>query len=152
MRKKFWICIKSLSFSLTVLLVIFCSYSSAKNGWIPVDDRKIILPDGRLILSVRKGDHSHSLALKKGDRILWERVFEEEYDRLWDYAFFVPIKPMKYSFDLNSDGFPEIAIATWDGGNNMAGRDALLFTVKLTELKYIGRYPFNLEYGESVFK
>ncbi len=131
--------------------LFFSSTLLAVNGWIPVDDTELTLPDGRMVSSIRTGDHSHKIVLKNGKKVLWSYNFEFEYDRLWDDAFFVPIKPKKYFFDLNHDGYFEIAIATWDGGNNMEHRDAVIFTVKENSLEYFGRHPFNLEYGTYVY-
>ncbi|MEQ1878662.1 MAG: hypothetical protein ABL958_18610 [Bdellovibrionia bacterium] len=84
--------------------------------------------------------------------MLRKQCYEEEFDRLWDYAFFVPIKPGKYFDDVNGDGFPEVGIATWDGGNNIIHRYGLAFSVKGNKLTYFGRQKFNLEYGESIYK
>lgn len=135
-----------------VFLFLFSRVASAVNGDIPVDNTHLRLPDGREIFSVRKGDHSHQIVLKNGQKILWQKTFEYEYDRLWDYAFFVPIKKGLFSYDLNHDGYPKIAIATWDGGNAMDHRTAVIFEVKKNSLKVYGIHRFNLEYGRYVYR
>ena len=134
------------------LLVIVPVILFAANGVMPIDDKELKLLEGRKLLLKRAGVHSHTLLLMQNSNLVWKRTFEEEYDRLWDYAFFVPVKKGRYSVDINGDGNPEIAIATWDGGNNIAKRDALVFTVKKDSIKYLTRGKFNLEYGEYVFK
>lgn len=155
MRPRFLISITSQNrlFCTLFLLVLVSIEVLAIDGLIPVDDTEITLSDGREILIRRDDDQEHSVILKDGQKVLWEQKYHLEYDRLWQYAFFVPVKKgKKYAFDLNGDGAPEIAIGTWDGGNNMKNRDVLLFTVTGHSLEYYGRAPFNLEFGEYVFE
>ena len=123
----------------------------AVNGDIPLDNTHIKLPDGRDVYSVRAGTNSHTILLKRKQKILWQKTFEDEYDRLWDYAFFVPVKKGHFSYDLKHDGNPEIAIATWEGGNAMDHRTALIFEVKKDSLEFLETHPFNLEYGRYVY-
>lgn len=121
------------------------------NGWIPVDDTEIKLSDGRKIIAERSGPNSHKIILMRQKKIIWQNNFEQEYERLWDYAFFVPLKKGRYSSDLNKDGLLEVAIGTWDGGNNMANRTVLIFTVKKESLEYYATEKFNLEFGKYVY-
>ncbi len=161
MQKKFWnftTSQDSLFSSLNVFIVVLLLLSAeclAANGEMPVDDVDLNLPDGRSLHLKRIGDHRQLLTIEKGTdthkNILWKKEFEEEFDRLWDWAFFVPIKPKRYVADINNDGFPEIGIATWDGGNNIDNRYALVFSVKGNKLVYVDRRRFNLEYGESIY-
>jgi hypothetical protein len=151
MLRKLRTCIKNPSRFIVTIIFLFSSFAIGVGGYIPVDDTRIKLPDGREILSVRTGPNSHKIVLKKKQKVLWEKNFEEEYDRLWDYAFFVPVKKGYYSYDLDHDGYPKIAIATWDGGNAMDHRTALIFEVKKNSLKYYGIHHFNLEYGRYVY-
>lgn len=134
------------------ILIITTNLTNAENGEMPIDNTDLTLPDGRKLELKRAGDHSHILYLKNGKKSIWKRTFEYEYDRLWDYAFFVPVKKGQYSVDVNKDGHPEIAIATWDGGNNIDNRYALVFSVLKNELKYYTKGKFNLEYGDYVLK
>jgi len=92
MLRKLEIYLKNQNKILFVFLILFSKITLAVNGDIPVDNTYLRLPDGREIFSVRKGDHSHQIVLKDKQKILWQKTFEYEYDRLWDYAFFVPIK------------------------------------------------------------
>lgn len=139
--------------STVVLGVLLVRLAVAAGGKMPIDDTELRLPDGREIVLDLRGEHSHEVLLLASDRLLWSRVYEEEYDRLWDYAFFVPVKSgRRYVYDVNGDGYPEIAIATWDGGNNIANRTALVFTVLPASLEYYATEKFNLEYGEYVYK
>jgi len=124
----------------------------AANGKMPIDLTEIKLSDGRTIEALRCGIHCHCLVVKRGKELLDKQCYEEEFDRLWDYAFFVPIKPGQYAFDVNGDGKLEIGVATWDGGNNIANRYALAFSIQGDKLTYFGQEKFNLEYGESVYK
>lgn len=146
-------CMKTLSSAALVFTLLSAAAAWGAGGRMPTENKSLRLADGREIFLDRRGDHSHDVMLLGADRILWSRVFEQEYDRLWDYAFFVPVKKGgHYSYDMNGDGYPEIAIATWDGGINMRGRTALVFTVLPDSLAYFATEPFNLEYGEYVYR
>lgn len=123
----------------------------AANGKMPIDDTKIKLSDSRTIEAIRCGAHCHCLVVRRGKSTLSKQCYEEEFDRLWDYAFFVPVKPGEYVFDVNGDGNLEVGVATWDGGNNIANRYALTFSIQGDRLTYFGREKFNLEYGESIY-
>lgn len=134
-------------------LGLFLNFSSAEasHGQMPINDTKIRLLDGRTIEAVRCGMHCHCLIVKRGRNTLNRQCYEEEYDRLWDYAFFVPVKPGQYSTDVNRDGAPEVGVATWDGGNNIDHRYALVFTLRGDRLYYLEKKKFNLEYGDSIY-
>lgn len=136
-------------------LSLFSVQVLAAHGEMPVDDVDLNLPDGRSIHLKRIGDHRQLITIEKGSGrkrvVLGKQEFEEEFDRLWDWAFFVPIKPKKYVVDVNKDGYPEIGIATWDGGNNIDNRYALVFSVRGNRLVYVDQRKFNLEYGESIY-
>jgi hypothetical protein len=151
MLEKLKNCTKSLSKIILITFVFSSKLAFAVNGYIPVDDTHLRLSDGREIFSIRKGDHSHQIVLKRKNAILWQKTFEYEYDRLWDYAFFVPVKKDHLAFDLNGNGNPKVAIATWDGGNAMDRRTAIIFEVTADALKYYDTQSFNLEYGRYVY-
>jgi hypothetical protein len=133
-------------------IVAMGNASYAANGVMPINDTEIRLSDGRVIEAVRCGTHCHCLVMKRGGMALRKQCYQEEFDRLWDYAFFVPVKAEKYVDDVDGDGNPEIGIATWDGGNNIINRYALAFSVKGDKLVYFGRRKFNLEYGEYLYE
>ncbi len=143
--------LRSVAKALIILAVGNVSAYAAK-GVMPIDDTEIRLPDGRAIEAIRCGTHCHCLVIKRVKSILRRQCYEEEFDRLWDYAFFVPVKPGKYVADVDGDGNLEIGVATWDGGNNIIHRYALAFSIKGDKLVYFGRKKFNLEYGEYLYK
>jgi hypothetical protein len=134
------------------LVFAFASVAFSANGEMPIDDTKIDLPDGRIVEAIRCGVHCHCLVVERGKKILRKQCYQEEFGRLWDYAFFVPVKKGQYVADINGDGTPEIGVATWDGGNNIADRYALAFSVKGDKLVYFGKKKFNLEYGEYLYE
>lgn len=137
---------KSLSRVMLAVALATISFSPAiaNVDGIPTENRDLTLPDGRLVTLRRLSQHETRMTLEsnsKGRRIvLWQRVFEQEFDRVWDRAFFVPVKPNRYVIDLDRNGSPEIAVATYDGGNNLF-RYALLFSVRRRSLMYYGRSP-----------
>lgn len=144
---------KSVSLLITsIILVLEATSASAANGKMPIDDTEIKLSGGRTIEIIRCGVHCHCLLIKRKNNVLNKQCYEKEFDRLWDYAFFVPVKPGQYVFDINGDGMPEIGLATWDGGNNITNRYSLAFSLKGNKLIYFGQKKFNLEYGESIYK
>lgn len=118
---------------------------------MPIDHKEVQLSSGRRAVLERCGDHCHCLRIKSNDRAVWSQCYQEEFDRLWDYAFFVPIVRGRYFADINGDGNLEIAVATWDGGNNIADRYAVIFSIQGNQVVYLGRKKFNLEYGEYLF-
>lgn len=133
-----------------VILIATPGYSA--NGKMPINDTEIAIPGGRTIKAVRCGTHCHCLTVKREKTVLRKQCYQEEFDRLWDYAFFVPIKAGQYVSDIDGDGNPEIGVATWDGGNNIIHRYALAFSIKGDKLVYFGRKKFNLEYGEWLYE
>lgn len=133
-----------------VILISTPGYSA--HGVMPLHDKAITIPDGRVVKAVRCGDHCHCLTVQRAGTVLRKQCYQEEFDRLWDYAFFVPIKPGQYVADVNGDGNPEIGVATWDGGNNIINRYALAFSIQGNKLVYFGRKKFNLEYGEYLYE
>jgi len=149
--KNFIRSLRNLANALTLFAVGSVS-AYAANGVMPIDDTEVHLSDGRSIEAIRCGTHCHCLVVKRAKSILRRQCYEEEFDRLWDYTFFVPIKPGKYVADLDGDGNLEIGVATWDGGNNIIHRYALAFSIKGDKLVYFGRKKFNLEYGKYLYK
>ncbi len=144
---------KNLKIPVKVALATLCGSVSAygANGKMPIDDTELFLPDARKIETVRCGNNCHCLVVTRDKDVLRKQCYQEEFDRLWHYAFFVPIKPGKYIDDVDGDGSPEGGVATWDGGNNIIHRYALAFSLKGDKLVYFGRKKFNLEYGEYLY-
>lgn len=136
------------------LLATVCGgspYTWAANGIMPVDDIEITLPTNEVLRLRRVADHAHTLTFRRNDKVIWIQRYEQEFDRLWDWAFFVPIVPKAYVKDLDQNGLYEVAIATWDGGNNMANRTALVFTIGEDAPRHYATRKFNLEYGKSAY-
>ena len=119
------------------------------------------LPNNRWIWLKKVDEHKTKVILGKKfknskgkliNKVIWAEEYEENYDALWDYAYFLKIKSGKYFSDINHDGRLEVAIMPFDNGNNMI-RHALIFTVKPERLELVKRQPdYPLEADESVFK
>ena len=146
MPKKSILVMKDLSKVLVGIVFALGSFgpANANEDGIPTEKDTLDLPGGRVVKLLRVSQHETRISLERhsGSRskVLWTRVYEQEYERLWDQAFFVPVRPGRYFVDLNGDGAPEIGIATWDGGNYLFGH-GLLFSVKKRSLTYFGRSP-----------
>jgi hypothetical protein len=80
---------------------------------------------------------------------LWGQTYCTEFDLLWLYPFFVPIKSDIFDVDLNHDGKPEIGLAVWDGGNAPM-RWAIIFTVEEQSLKPYGRIKYYIESNQPL--
>lgn len=154
MRNPWKLCTGNLKNAARTLSIVLLASASvyAANGKMPIDDTELVLPDGRKIEAVRCGTLCHCLVVTRAKKILRKQCYSEEFDRLWNYAFFIPVKPGKYVADVDEDGNPEIGIATWDGGNNIIHRYGLAFSVIGNKLVYFGRKKFNLEYGEYLYR
>ncbi len=124
------------------LMLAAASPASANDEGIPTEMDTLHLADGRVIRLLRISQHETKMWLEKGSggrrQVIWTKVFEQEYEGLWDQAFFVPVRPGRYIVDVDRDGTPEIGVATWDGGNYFYGY-GLLFSVKKRSIKYFGR-------------
>lgn len=146
MLKMWKLFIKNLKRALRFCLGLALNFSVAKasHGQMPINDTKIRLLDGRTIQAIRCGVHCHCLVVKQDLQTLSKRCYQEEFDRLWDYAFFVPVKPGQYSIDINKDGAPEVGVATWDGGNNIDDRYAIVFTIRGDKLYYLEKRNLTL--------
>ena len=116
------------SAKIVTFLLIGTAAVYAANGKMPIDNTELVLPDGRKIEAVRCGTHCHCLVMTRAKKILRKQCYQEEFDRLWDYAFFIPVKPGKYFADVDGDGNQEVGIATWDGGNNIINPYILTFS------------------------
>lgn len=114
---------------------------------------KLTLDDGRVIQLLKKSTHSWSLSLlDDSGQTLWSKNYSEDFDSLWEYAYFIKIKQNSYLRDINKDGRPEFALSTWEGGN-APNRPAIIFTVEENELKVfkiVKEYP--IESCQPLFK
>lgn len=117
----------------------------------PIERDFLSLPDSRWI-ELRKIDwHKTRVILGRKNKKIWSSEYEQEYDHLWDYAYFVKLKSNRLLVDLDQDGFPEVGIATYELGNNMI-RDILIFSVKKDRLVFVKKQgPFNLAEDGNVF-
>ena len=150
MPTKFLICIMLLS--LSVLAADPDPYVEALH-----EKRFLKLPNGNEVLI---SYHSHSeealsktsVFMRNKDKILWDKTFVNEYDELWYKANFIPLIKDKFVEDLNQDGFYEIAIANWGGGNAPCASSAIIFTLKEDSLQFLKKQEINTEFSRSVYK
>lgn len=135
-----------------VLMGILMVVGSAFAGDPPIERDFLTLPDGRWI-KLKKIDWQKTRIIlgDKHKKKIWSRAYEQEYDRLWEYAYFVRLKRNRFLVDLDHDGFPEVGIATYDMGNAMI-RNVLIFSVKKDRLEFVKiQGPYNLAADENVF-
>lgn len=103
--------------------------------------------------------HSHSeealskirIFMRNSGKILWDKTFVNEYDELWYQVHFRPIVKDKFLEDINDDGFPEIAIANWNGGKAPCASSAIIFTVKEDSLHFLKKQQINTEFSRQVY-
>lgn len=169
MKKKYFQNTKNLlkrSSYLFLLAAFFCHQGIAALTYyetigLPLWRDFLKLPNNRWIWLKKVDEHKTKVILGKKfknskgkliNKVIWAEEYEENYDALWDYAYFLKIKSGKYFSDINHDGRLEVAIMPFDNGNNMI-RHALIFTVKPERLELVKRQPdYPLEADESVFK
>ncbi len=88
---------------------------------------------------------------KKKD-IIWSKIYETDDNRAWVYAYFLRLKPGRFVYDLDGDGYKEIGVATYDMGNNMFRR-ILIFSIRKNEVVFLREHgPYNVAADEPVFK
>jgi hypothetical protein len=150
MPRKLWPCIMLLSLS-----------AWAKEGDPYVEklwDKKYLkFSTGEEVLLADLEKHGgeanfHRLFLRKGKKILWDKTFSQEYGALWNRAYFIPLVPRQFIADLNNDGFSEIAVATWHGGNAVWSNLAIIFTLKNDQLEFLKTFPINIEFSRSIYE
>jgi len=150
MPRKLWPCIMLLSLS-----------TWAKEGDPYVEklwDKKYLkFSTGEEILLADMEKHGgeanfQRLFLRKGKRVLWDKTFSQEYGALWNRSYFVPLIPGQFIADLNNDGFPELGVAIWHGGNAVWSNLAIIFTLKKDQLEFLKTFPINVEFSRSVYE
>ena len=147
------------------LAVLFCHQSIASLTYyetigLPLWRDFLKLPHNRWIWLKKVDEHKTKLILGKKiknskgrlmNKVIWSEEYEQKYDNLWDYAYFLKIKSGKFFSDINQDGNLEVAIMPFDDGQLMV-RDALIFTVKPNRLELLKMQPgYHLEADKSVF-
>ncbi len=115
------------------------------------------LSDGREVVLVRlfneNGPSNHMrLFLRQKEKVLWDVTYHEDFETVWADAHFLPLYDKEYSSDLNSDGFSEIAVAVWHGGNAMQFCRSIIFTIEENKLAVLTTREINYEFSRSVFK
>jgi hypothetical protein len=112
------------------------------------------LPDGREILisyfSLKDGMKIR-IFMREKNKVIWDKSFIDEYDELWYHANFIPVVKNKFLEDLDDDGFPEIAIANWNGGKAPCASSAIIFTVKENSLQLLKKQQINTEFSRHVY-
>jgi hypothetical protein len=145
--------VREILFLLHAFFFVYSGSVFAKDVW-PFDKTALTLKDGRKIKLDRMAEENTwrlSLRNKKGD-LVWSKNYSEDFDSLWHYAYFVRVKGNNFVYDLNKDGYPKIALSTWDGGNAPT-RPAIIFTVREKDLvvfKIVKKYLIESE--KAVFK
>lgn len=112
----------------------------------PRDLYKLPLEDGRILTLDQLDALKWKLSLLGADKKeIWSHAYEEEeLDAFWNGAHFTYVMEGKLATDLSQNGFLEIAVSTWAGGNSPCNT-AIIFTVKPEELvvyKVIQHYSF----------
>jgi hypothetical protein len=116
------------------------------------------LPDGREILISQPGSTDKDLVKKRvfmrnKKEILWDKTFNSEYgDVIWQGAHFIPVVPDQFYFDYDNDGFEEIAIAVWHGGQSPSSSTGFVFSLRGNDLVLLKEEPINYEFSKFVFK
>ena len=131
------------SFLILLLFLIFISHSFCFAGDVPVDRDFLRLPDQRWIWLEKTGWHTTRIILGRGKKSfknkIWSEVKETDGTHTWAYAFFVRIRTNKF-ITFDSDNNPQIAISTYDMGNNVI-RYAIIYRVKADRLEVVHEIP-----------
>lgn len=133
------------------------SFGFPKLKPIPLNRDFINLPDGRWIWLPKIDWHSSEIILGTGKKSrknkIWSVVKNDTDDGgTWDYAYFIFFKPGVLSTDLNNDGNPEVAIATYDNGR-LVEREVLIYTVKPHSVEFFKEEgPYNLEFDLPLYE
>jgi len=88
------------------------------------------------VQNILRANHDLRLAYLTKQMNKLSLEFHETEDRsTWDYASFVYFKSGLLSIDINNDGYPEVAIATYDNGNSV-DRSVLIYPVKPDSVEF----------------
>lgn len=113
-----------------------------------VDGREILLTHIPSKIEPVTGIH---IFLKKGRKILWDKIYSDEFETQWETANFIPVIKNKFIYDLNKNGDFEIGVATNHGGMAVWRNVAVIFTVREKELKVLKAVPINFEFSRSIY-
>ena len=110
--------------------------------------------DGREVKLKRLGDEDlwSLMLLNRKKHVVWRKNYSQAFDALWNTAFFIKIKNNSYIYDLNHDGYPEVALTVHCGGMRTI-TPIITFSIKGNRLevyKVFKEYPF--EGQESLFQ
>jgi hypothetical protein len=92
------------------------------------------------------------LFMRKNNKVIWDKTFSDDFNILWNSAYFIPLIPEQFILDINFDGNPDFAIATSHGGQAVWKNLAVIFTIIDNEIKFLKTFPINIEFSKSVFK
>jgi hypothetical protein len=163
MRTRFYQFMKKLlSASSCIFLIFVLCFHYSFAGDVPINRDFLPLQDGRWVWLKKIGLEKTRVILGRGTgtkrKVIWEKNYESGKDnetkslRSWSYAYFVRLLPNKFEFDINGDGFSEVAISTFDFGNNMI-RKVLIFSVRPKALVFLKEQgPFNIAADESIYQ
>ena len=120
--------------------------------------RYLKLGDGKEIIISQPGTSDEDLVKKRvfmrsGNKVLWDKTFNSEQgEYIWQGAHFIPVVPGKFSYDYDKDGYEEIAIAVWHGGQSIASGSAYVFSISGDSLIFKKKEDINYEFSRSVYK
>lgn len=70
----------------------------------------------------------------------------------WQGAHFIPVVPGKFFYDYDKDGYEEIAISVWHGGQSIASSSAYVFSISGDSLIFKKKEDINFEFSRSVYE
>lgn len=120
--------------------------------------RYLKLGDGKEIIISQPGTREEDLVkkrvfMRRGSKVLWDKTFNSEQgEYIWQGAHFIPVVPGKFSYDYDNDGYEEIAIAVWHGGQSVASSSAYIFSINDDSLLFKKKVEINYEFSRSVYK
>lgn len=144
-----------------IFIVLLSSYVIARDPDLYVEklwDKKYLrLKNGQEVILARLSDfggpyNQVRIFMRKNKKVLWDVVYEDAFDNIWDDAYFIPVTKNKFIDDLNDDGYPEIGVATSHGGQAVWRNVAVIFTVKENKLEVLKTQQINTEFSRSVYK
>jgi hypothetical protein len=150
MQKKLWPCILLLSLNLFAREGDPYVEKLWDKHYLKLSDEKEII---LVSLEALGGEPNYyRLFMRNGKKVLWDKIFTQEYGTLWNRANFIPLTPNKFIEDLNDDGFSEIAVATSHGGQAVWSNIAVIFSIKNDQLEFLKTFPINIEFSRSIYK